>query len=117
MPQIEKIVEELKKEKDVLGIILYGSSLKGYKRSESDVDICVVAPEANREKLFKKILELMQDEKVDIKIFEDAPLYIKAKILKEGKAVYAKDEMKLFEYLWGFRKICEDEEISARKLS
>ena len=58
----------------------------------------------------------MQDEKLDIKIFEDLPLYIKIKVIDEGKVLYCKNELELFEYFWLIRKIWEDELISIKKL-
>ena len=115
MDEVRRIVEALKKREGVLAVILYGSRAKGVEREESDVDICVVVPDG-REDLFTEILHLMQDERVDIKIFEDMPLFLKIKVIEEGKVLFVRDELKLFEYFHLIRKIWEDEQIAIRKL-
>ncbi len=113
--KINELVEKLKNQ-NVLAVILYGSYGKEYFREDSDIDICVVAPKANKQKLFEKTLELMQDERIDIKIFELMPLHLKIKVIREGKILWTKDEKELGYYFWQFMKIWEDEEIAMRKL-
>ena len=114
--QVKNVIEELKKEEKVLAIILCGSREKGYERESSDIDICVVAPEGGKN-IFEKILKLMQNERIDIKLFEDLPLFLKIKIIEEGKAIFVRDENKLFEYFSLIRKIWEDEKIASEKIS
>ncbi len=80
--QVKNVVEELKKDEKVLAIIFYGSRKKGYERESSDIDICVVAPYGG-EKIFEKTLKLMQNEKLDIKLFEDLLLFLKIKIIEK----------------------------------
>ena len=53
-----------------------GSTARGDFRNDSDIDICVVAPKVDKEKLFQEILNLMQDEKIDIKILKIEPIYL-----------------------------------------
>jgi len=113
--KIDEVVKKLKN-LNILAIILYGSYKKDYFRKDSDIDICVVAPKVDKEKLFQEILNLMQDEKIDIKIFELMPLYLKMKVIKEGKILWAEDKKKLNYYFWQFIKLWEDEEIAIKKL-
>ena len=82
---LDEIIKELKKFS--LAIILYGSYIKGYFREDSDINICIVLGTKDKEKMkeaFEKILELMQDERIDIKIFEFLPLYIQREILEKS---------------------------------
>ncbi len=113
---IKEIVDELKKDEEVLAILLFGSKGKMYERRTSDIDICVVAPRGGA-KLFEKTLRLMKDERIDIKLFEDLPLFIKIKVIETGKVLYVKDKVKLFEYFYLIRKIWEDENLAISKLS
>jgi len=104
--EIKKHVEPLKKH--ALAILLYGSCAKGEATNRGDIDICIVAPSANREDLYRDVLKLSRD-RYDIRVFEDMPLFLKAEVIKNHKILYAKDVLDLYEYLYRFRKIWEDQ--------
>ncbi len=94
---LKKIVKEAKKDKRVLAIVLFGSSLKGKGR---DIDICIFLKKkySNHElsKIRLKFLRKTQ-EKIDIQIFQQLPLYIRIRIFKENKMLYCKNEDKMYE--------------------
>lgn len=84
----------------VMGVLIYGSQVKGEKDKRSDIDICVVAGK-------KKPLDVLQEiwrqvntkgKNYDVKIFEELPLYLKGEVMENNEVVYAKDKGKLFEY-------------------
>ncbi len=93
---INKIIKKAKKDRDVLAVALFGSSLKGKGR---DVDICIFLKEklGNLE-MSKKGLEFLAGlpDKFDVNIFQQLPVYIRARILK-GKILFVKDEDALYE--------------------
>jgi len=93
---------------DVLAILIYGSVAKGKENERSDIDICIVAPDAERSHLYTKLLPLFK-EKYDIKIFEDMPLFLKMEVIKNHKIVYAKNVYQLYEYFYKFRKLWKDQ--------
>ncbi len=106
----DKIKEELKPiQKEVLAILLYGSSAKGESNERSDIDICIVAPHTDKKELYRKMLRLTR-KNYDIKIFEDMPLFLKMEVIKNHKIIYAKDIYDLHEYFYNFRKIWKDQE-------
>jgi len=85
------------KDKDIVATILFGS----YARSEPnrDIDLCLV--------LNKKLPNLLMSKKrlrysslfpnkFDVNIFQQLPLYIRKRILKEGKVILCKDEDLLY---------------------
>jgi len=93
---VKKIVGLLNKDKDVLAVALFGSSLKGRGR---DVDICIFLNRiGNKEATRKKIrLSGQLGDKYDISIFQQLPIYIRTRILKEGKILFCMDDDKLYE--------------------
>ena len=88
--EISNIVNELKKIKKVVAIILFGSYAKKRATPISDVDICVVTKEAN-EKVKSNIVAL-GNEKIQIVLWDELHLPIKFRVLKEGKFLFVRDE-------------------------
>jgi predicted nucleotidyltransferase len=88
--EISNIVNELKKIKKVVAIILFGSYAKKRATPISDVDICVVTKKAN-EKVKSNIVAL-GNEKIQIVLWDELHLPIKFRVLKEGKFLFVRDE-------------------------
>lgn len=103
-------IKKVEKDKDVLAVILFGGIVK--RKSYSDVDVCIVLKTESYNNLFlsKKKLEYAAflDEKFDVQIFQQLPLYIKIRILKEGKILLCKDEDALYEFAYETIKDSED---------
>lgn len=106
----ERIIEKAKKDEKILAIILFGS----YARSErhSDIDVCLVMkPDgyANLE-LSEKKLEFLIDvsDKFDIQVFQQLPIYIRIRILKEGKIIFCKNMDLLYDLAFQTVKEFED---------
>ncbi len=91
--------------KSAMGIYLYGSYAKGREHAKSDIDLCVVAAK-NRDALYRETNVLMAKHPVlDIKLFEELPLYMKKSVMEEGMLLFAKDEVELSGYLRFYRKL------------
>jgi hypothetical protein len=45
----------------------------------------------------------------DVRVFEDLPLYLKIGVIESNVIIHAKDEYELYEYLYPFRKLWEDQ--------
>lgn len=89
--KIDKIIEPLKKNRDVISIYLFGSYARGREKPFSDVDICVVADrDANRDDILSH-----SSKKIDISIFHELPLTMRFRVIKEGKLLFSRDELKL----------------------
>ena len=89
--EIDDIIEPLKKNHDVILIYLFGSYARGREKPFSDIDICVVADKnANRDEILSH-----SSKKIDISIFHDLPLSMRFRVLKEGKLLFSRDELKL----------------------
>lgn len=97
--KINYILKNAKKDKKVIAVALFGSSLKGKGR---DIDLCFFLdkkyPNIQMSKTKLKFLKEINDsDKIDIKIFQQLPIYIRSKILKEGKILFCKDEETLYD--------------------
>lgn len=114
LKNLEKDLEEIKN--NVFAILIYGSYAGGKAHNRSDIDVCIVAKNNEKEKinhLFKQILRISaKNEKYDIKIFEQIPLFLKMEVIENGKVIYAKDLSELEEYFYFFRKLWQDQSVN-----
>lgn len=87
-------IRRLDREDKVQFIVLYGSLAEGRRGKLSDIDLAI-GHEGNKKERFNFRLKTLGEleDKFDVQIFQDLPLYIKVEVLK-GKVLYARD-MKL----------------------
>jgi predicted nucleotidyltransferase len=112
---LEKILEGLlnkaRGDEDVLAVILFGSAGRGEATEGSDVDICLVL-QANKAKealqASLKRMEYLGFAGVDAHIFQHLPLYIRRRVLKEGKVLFVRDEEALYELAFRTAQAFED---------
>ena len=102
----QNTIEKVKKDKEIIAIAIFGS----YARNEpyKDIDLCLFLKNKkyNKTQLSKKKLEYAsENEKYDIQIFQQLPIYIRKRILKEAKILYCKDEDMLYDIY--FQKLKE----------
>jgi predicted nucleotidyltransferase len=107
-----KLLAKVKSDRDVLAIILYGSEARQEQRSTSDVDICIVLdplPYHKKKDInSQKRLECLKDFAFDIQIFQQLPLYIRRRVLKEGRVLFVRDERILYELAWRTAQAFDD---------
>ncbi len=107
---------DLKKSKDVFAIVVYGSHVEGKAHERSDMDACVVLKTNDGEKLshvFREILKISaKNEKYDIRIFEQMPLFMKMEVIEKGQVIYTKDFSELNEYFYFIRKLWQDQSVN-----
>lgn len=94
---LKNFISEVKKDPDIVALILYGSSAKNgdYK----DIDVCLIPYNQTQEIPLKKILYYKGNfpSKLDIQFFNDLPLYIKHEVLNHGKLLINKDFDRVFD--------------------
>ena len=96
---IKKIVNKIRKDKEVEAIILFGSYLKN-KKSAKDIDVCVMLDKKySNYYMGKKRLSILNfsPDKFDINIFQLLPLYVRIKVLKEGRILYLRNTKKIYD--------------------
>ena len=96
---ILSVVSKIKKMggKNIKFIILYGSVVEGNQTPLSDIDLAVYY-EGTKEERFKFRMKILGDvnDKFDIQIFQDLPLYVRKEVLK-GKIMYSSESRFLYE--------------------
>jgi len=104
---ILSIVEELRKDKEILAALLFGSLAQERASALSDKDICLVLNDEkfDREHIFKKRILYLGKFNFDISIFQELPLYIRKRVLRDGVVLYVRDEDKLYDI--AFKTITE----------
>ncbi len=97
---IYSIVNQIKKlgGKKIKFIVLYGSAVEGTQTPLSDIDIAIYY-EGSKEERFKFRMHILGDvnDKFDIQIFQDLPLYIKKEIISHGEILYQKNYSEIFD--------------------
>lgn len=98
--EISKIIQKAKNDKKILAVALFGSSVKGDGR---DMDICLVLDRKypNIEMSRKKLDFLAESEdKTDIQIFQQLPIYIRVSVIKDGEILFCKNLDKLYDLVF-----------------
>jgi len=94
--KIKGLINKAKNDKKVIAVALYGSSLNG---NGHDIDICIFLDKkySNLEMSQKRLEFLKSFDSFDIQIFQQLPIYIRNRILKEGKILFCKNLDLLYE--------------------
>ncbi len=98
---LDTLLEKARQDHEVLAVLLFGSLARQEQKKDSDVDICLVlAPNQNLSKeifLSRKRLDYLKEFSFDIQIFQQLPLYIRSRVLKEAKILFVRNEELLYE--------------------
>ncbi len=94
---LEPLIAEIKKDPDILGVILYGSA--ACNKSYRDIDVCLVVYPAKNPLPLQKVLFYKGNfsSRVDVHFFNDLPLYIQSRVLDEGKILFNRNFDALFD--------------------
>lgn len=108
--RFDKILIHAQGDPDVLAVILFGSRARGEATPASDVDICLVLVDRIHEPvdMSKKKLEYLQFVGVDVHIFQQLPLYVRRRVIREGKVKFVRDEDRLYEIAFRTAQAFED---------
>ena len=99
MEILKDFIKKVEQDQDVVAVMLFGSYALGKERADSDVDVCLVLrPETfDPLKAFDKKVNLSDDARIDVQIYQSVPLYIRQRILQDGKILFCRDEEALYE--------------------
>ena len=96
MKEIDELVSKAKQDKDVLALMVFGSYARG--EDHRDIDVCMVLSDGTDNRtMSEKRLSYLSENNLDIQIFQQLPLYIRIRILKEGKIIFCRDMPKLYD--------------------
>jgi len=114
----KEIIENIKRDfgfiitnSSFLGLMLYGSHINDLQTNRSDIDLCIILNKTDSKEIFNDICNKIDifEKKYDIHFFEDLPWYIRGDILDKGVTVLSPDIPLLFEFLYPYRKIWNDQ--------
>ena len=102
---LEKLLEKAQGDPDILAVILLGSMARGEQTPASDVDVCLVLQEQKYSALTlsNKKLDYVTLGPLDVHIFQQLPLYIRRRVLKDGQVLFVHDVDEL--YALAFRTV------------
>jgi len=110
--RLKRFLLKVQDDPEILAVFLFGSAARGEQGPASDVDVCLVFVPAVRDRIYmaQKRLEYLGEapEGLDIQVFQLLPLYIRHRILKEGKVVFCRDEDTLYDLAFATVKAFED---------
>jgi hypothetical protein len=95
---VERLVEEAKVDQGVLAVILFGSRARGETTPTSDIDVCLVLPlgqDTETDCLHMRTKYLRYDN-LDLRIYQQLPLYVRQRVLKEGRVLSCRDDDMLY---------------------
>jgi hypothetical protein len=97
-PALDRLVARAKHDPDVLAVILFGSRARGEPSRESDFDVCLVlaAQPPSALAAAERRLDYLAEADVDLVVFQQLPLYVRSRVLKEGVVLFARDEDALY---------------------
>jgi predicted nucleotidyltransferase len=110
--ELDRLLGMVKQDGEVLAVIIFGSAARDEQAPFSDVDICLVMMPPPKPSglagLSYKRLEYMKDNSFDVRIFQQLPLYIRVRVLREGRILFVRDENQLYELAFRTAQAFED---------
>ena len=97
--ELDRLLRRAKEDVDVLAVLLFGSAARGDSRAESDVDVCLVltAEPRSRRQLAEKRMVYLGDADLDVQVFQSLPLYIRTRVLRDGRVLFCRNEDALYD--------------------
>ena len=107
--QLERLVEMAARDPEILAVILFGSRARHEGRSSSDTDVCLVLGDAATSgRASYKRLDYLAEADLDISVYQQLPLHIRVRVLKEGRVLFVRDEDALYEIAFRTVRAYED---------
>ena len=108
-PKINEICKIIAPLKEKYEVILFGSTVEGGIRPESDIDIAIITRNKNEKQNIELQKSLLGEFplKFDIRVFELFPIDIQISIIRNYKVIYG-DPLEISEYFYYFRKKWDD---------
>ena len=112
IPEIEKLLAKVQEDQEVLAVFLFGSVSRRDQTPLSDIDICLVLVPQSKpfedQALTLKRLEYLKDYSYDVQIFQQLPIHIRIRVLKEGQVLFVREENLLYDIALRTIEVFED---------
>jgi predicted nucleotidyltransferase len=105
---INRLIAKAAEDPSVLAVLMFGSVARNEQGPASDVDICLVLQPGTSEEMSQKRLEYLALFDLDIHVFQQLPLYVRRRVLKEGTVLLSKDDDALYQLAFRTAQAFED---------
>lgn len=106
---IDQLLARVQNDPAVLAVILFGSVARHEQGPRSDVDVCLVLnPALPRPARASMRLAYSKESDLDVQIYQDLPVFVRRRVLREGKVLLVKDENLLYDVAFRTMKEVED---------
>lgn len=116
-PRLERFLDDVRQDRAVLAVILFGSRARGDHAPASDTDLCLVLPfrkDAEHDQVAVR-MRYLKDNDLDIRIFQQLPLHIRRRVLKEGVVLFCRDLDGLYAMAYRTAQAFEDFKVIYRE--
>lgn len=98
-PVVRRVLDRARQDPDVLAVMLFGSHARGEASAASDVDLCLVLASESLTNLemSRTRLAYLAGGADDLVIFQQLPLPVRSRVLKEGRVLFVRDEDALYD--------------------
>jgi predicted nucleotidyltransferase len=108
---LDALLRVARRDAELLAVILFGSTARGDATPSSDLDVCLVLSGRKHEaaRLSRKRLDYATEHPgLDVQIFQQLPLYVRRRVLREGRVLWTRDEDALYELAYRTAQEFED---------
>ena len=107
---LEGLLARTREDPEILAVLVFGSVARQQQTPKSDLDVCLVllSKKYDSISLSRKKLEYMKRFNLDVHIFQQLPLYIRQRVLKDGKVLFSRDEDLLYHLAFQTVRAFED---------
>ncbi len=97
--QIERVLRMARQDARILAVLLFGSVARGEQTAHSDTDVCLMLQAGRYTSLdLSRIkLEYLAESDLDLHVFQQLPLYIRHRVLKDGCIAFSRDDDALYD--------------------
>lgn len=108
-PKAERVIEQAKTDDSILAVLLFGSRARREATERSDTDLCLVlSPEKDTpDERIRVRLAYLPDTGLDVRLFQQLPLAIRQRVLKDGVILYCRDRPRLYDLAYHTAKAFE----------
>ena len=109
LKQLKPLLEKAKKDKDVVAVMLFGSAARGEKHRDIDVAIVLYPKKYKALKMSDiKLKYAAISDALDVTVFQQLPLYIQKRVIKDGKLLMCKDDDAFYDVVFESIRAFED---------
>jgi len=108
--EVAALVEMAERDSAILAVMLFGSRARADAHEGSDVDVCLVIRREIGESLELSEIKhrYLSRFDLDVQLFQQLPLHMRHRVLREGRVLYVRDESALYEVAFRSAQRFED---------